>query len=168
MGKIIQDSQNKNHIQKLLDIKDDNKWLNLIIIWDVGVGKTFLATNLLPHDLFVSELKFKVELTTWNLRLAKPEEYHSKNSFLLEQMIRKNTIIYDDYWTCALTTVYVERMIFWIDERMKKRKRTIFTTNLSRENFENREKRISSRMLQDSIIMIMTWIDRRKSNIRIM
>lgn len=80
----------------------------------------------------------------------KPEEFGvSVKGFPLEALARYPRVIYDDIGTVELSEAYIEKTLYWLNERAKsKEKRTVFTTNLTIEELEKREKRIFSRIVE--------------------
>ena len=67
---------------------------------------------------------------------------------------RVPTVIYDDIGTVELSEAYIEKTLYWLNERAKSpNKRTVFTTNLTLEELKNREKRIFSRIIENAAII---------------
>lgn len=155
---------NDEKIQKIKEIiKQD--WDTMIIMWDVWVWKTYIAQNYIKHDYFIWEPTFKQLLVSWQLIIRPPDMYNCDiNMRPLSALCKKNIIIYDDFGVADETSAYIEKTMFWLDYRIQHKKKTIFTTNLSLENLKKREKRIISRMMQNTIMISLTWPDHRKKN----
>ncbi len=98
----------------------------------------------------------------------KPEEFGtSVRSYPLEALSRCPSVIYDDLGTVELSEAYIEKTLYWINERAKsEKKRTVVTTNLTIRELEAREKRIFSRLCENAVILQMAGRDRRKTNTR--
>jgi DNA replication protein DnaC len=73
----------------------------------------------------------------------------------LEALSKFPIIVYDDYGTADLTSAYIEKMLYWINRRLEKGLKTIITTNLTFKQFEERERRIASRLLENSVLLEM-------------
>lgn len=159
---------------KLDDYKFD-RWL--IFCWPTGTWKTYLAKSLLDkylysieeekrHKLdwyFISDWMFKqlVKSNQLTLRSQKDREI-PLNKYPLEVMIRSKVLVYDDIWVSDASDAYVRDLTFVLDERIAKWFITIFTTNLNKEELQNKlNERIVSRMLYNSDIVIFTWDDKR-------
>lgn len=66
-------------------------------------------------------------------------------------------VVYDDYGTAEITEAYIDKFMYWLDERVNNpNKQTIITSNLTLEEIEKREKRISSRMLFNAKVITVT------------
>jgi len=166
---ITKDEFNSELIDMLISINkeiQDNNWVkNIVLLWDSWVGKTTLVKEYIQHDYFIKEWKFKQDMLAWNLRLRKPEEYWCDiKLFPLEALAKKKVIIYDDYWTADVTPWYIDKMMYWLDERLDRKYISIFTSNLTFEKIEEREKRIASRILNDALVLELYWPDRRTAN----
>jgi len=165
---------------KLNDYKFD-RWL--IFCWPTGTWKTYLAEQLLDRYLswieedkktkfdwkFVSDWMFKqlVKSNQLTLRGQKDREI-PLNKYPLEVMIRSKVLVYDDIWVSDASDAYVRDLTFVLDERISKWFITIFTTNLSKEELQNKlNERIVSRMLYNSDIIIFTWDDKRLATTKI-
>ena len=83
------------------------------------------------------------------LLLKKPEERACDiKMYPLEALVKKDYVIYDDLGVAEPTAAYLEKMLFRLD-RVDQDKKTIITTNLSLQQIEARDARISSRILKD-------------------
>jgi hypothetical protein len=58
-------------------------------------------------------------------------------------------------------------MLYWINRRHNYNLPLIVTTNLTIKEFEEREKRISSRLLENALLLEMQGKDRRKKETQI-
>jgi len=58
-------------------------------------------------------------------------------------------------------------MLYWINRRIEKGLKTIITTNLTFKQFEEREKRIASRLMENGVLMEISGKDRRKKETKI-
>jgi len=159
---------------KLDDYKFD-RWL--IFCWPTGTWKTYLAEQLLERYLsgiendnktkfdwkFVSDWMFKQLVKSNQLILRSKKDWESPiTNFPLEMMIRSKLLIYDDIWVSDASDAYVRDLTFLLDERIEKWLITIFTTNLSKDELQNKlNERIVSRMLYNSDIVIFTGEDKR-------
>ena len=145
----------------------DQNWKTLIVFWWIWVGKTHLVKKNTPEkiDFFIDEPTYSMQLTSGNIKLAPPDVYWpAKDHYALECLIRKPLIVFDDLWCTATTDAYIKTMLFWINKRMEKWLRTIITTNLTPHELETTfEKRIASRLLENSISIILKWDDLRKT-----
>lgn len=158
----MEDLQKRSENYKKILEKD---WQTLIIFGGVGVGKTYLVRNYTPDiDYFIDEPTFKQHLTAGNMKLASPEIYWAaKYQFPLECLIKKKLIVYDDIGCSGHTTAYIEKMLFRVNKRKDRWLKTIITTNLTPQEFETTyEKRIASRLLENSISILLKWEDLRK------
>ena len=146
------------YIQKLID---DGK--NTIIInGNVGVGKTFLAKKLY-HDYFIDEPTYKLHLSSGNLQLRSSSDWNANiNLYPLECLTKKRVVIYDDFGSAGITEAYIEKTLYWLNNRIDKWYITIFTTNLSKENWDKYEPRITSRISQNAVFIELQWEDLRK------
>jgi len=167
------DSFNKKIINDLKKLNDSKEFKNILILGGVGVGKTYLAKKILTHNYFIKETKFKMLCSSGQMRMANAEEKIGlsidliKKHYPLEALCHHTTkrIIYDDYGIADLSPIYLEKMLFWIEECEKNR--IIITTNLTKKQFEERDERISSRFLQNCAILILEGPDRRKENTKV-
>lgn len=165
---MIKDKENTKVIETLEKIKEQDDRNNLVLTGDTGVGKTYLAKHIFKDAYFISDNEFKVNINSWNLRLRKPEERNCDwKLYPLECLRRKWVVIFDDYWVSNESEAYFNLMMNWIDYRLMKWFKTIWTTNLNSKQLEERDKRIFSRMQENSIIIQIWWDDRRKINQRI-
>jgi DNA replication protein DnaC len=167
MSEITIDEENREAVEILRRLEQD--WFKtLLILWGVWVGKTYLVKSILAHDYFIDEPTFKQHIVAGNARLMKPEEFGvSVKSYPLEALSKCQSVIYDDLWTVELSEAYIEKTLYWINERSKsKNKRTVITTNLTIQELETRERRIFSRLCENAVILQMLWKDRRKNTTR--
>lgn len=165
---LIIDEYNKKAVEELQKLKQSDDFKTLILFWSVWTGKTFLVKNILHHDYFIDEAEFKQQIVSGGARLRQPEEWGASiHLFPLEALAKMKTIIYDDYGTADLSPAYIEKMLYWINRRLEKGLKTIITTNLTFKQFEEREKRIASRLLENGVLMEMTGPDRRKKKTKI-
>jgi len=166
---MIIDEQNKKAVEELQKIKTENNFKTLVIFWGVGVWKTYLVENIFTADYFIDEPEFKQLIVAGGARLRTPEEFWTNTKlYPLEALSKAELVIYDDYGTADLSSSYIEKMLYWINKRLKKKRfKTIITTNLTFKEFEAREKRIASRLTQNAILMEISWPDRRKKETKI-
>ena len=163
------DKNNHKTIEKLKEIKQ-NGFQTILLMWWVGVGKTFLARNIFG-GYFIDEPQFKQEIVAGNARLRNPEEWNcSIDKFPLEALTKHKQVIYDDIGSVDCNETYIEKTLYWLNERAKKKTekwnpfRTILTTNLTLDELEKREKRIFSRIMENCLIITLSWPDRREKN----
>lgn len=165
---MIIDEFNKKAVEELQKLKETGDFQTLIIFWWVGTGKTYLAKNIFEYDYFIDEAEFKQQIVSWGARLRTPDEWNADiRTFPLEALSKFPIIVYDDYGTADLTSAYIEKMLYWINRRLEKGLKTIITTNLTFKQFEERERRIASRLLENSVLLEMVWPDRRKKQTKI-
>lgn len=142
--------------------RKDSDYTALILSWGVGVGKTYLSKNLFPDYYFVPEVYFKQLNVAWQLRLRSPDEYKtSMRDYPLEWLMKLEWVIYDDYWSAEKSEAYIEKMLFRLQRIDKSNRRTIITTNLTPEEMKDRDERIYSRMMQNAVVLVLWWPDRR-------
>lgn len=160
---MIIDEDNKKAVEALQKIKAENTFKTLVIFWGVGVGKTFLVQNIFAHDYFIDEPEFKQQIVSGGARLKTPDEWSANlKTFPLEALAKFWAVIYDDYGTADLSPAYIEKMLYWINRRQNKGLKTIITTNLTLKQFEEREKRIASRLMENAVLMEISGKDRRR------
>lgn len=170
--KFLIDDKSKPVVDFLQGLKAE--WFKSILITgSVGVWKTYIAKNLFG-GYFIDEPRFKQEMISGNMRLRNPDEWNCGiDKFPLEALSKMPQVIYDDYWAVAMSEAYIEKMLYWLNERKKrvdsegKPFRTIFTTNLTVEQIKQREARLGSRILEDCVVVTMSGEDRRTKNVRI-
>lgn len=96
----------------------------------------------------------------------------------LECLCRYNTVVYDDYGACEASTAYLEKTLYWINERKKRQEfannrgnddhyTLVITTNLNGKEIKERDARIYSRLLENAYIVNLKWNDRRAKNRKI-
>lgn len=164
---LIIDNENEKYINKLKELKQQ-KFKTLIILGGTWVWKTFLVKNIFQDAYFIDEPEFKQQIVSGGARLRTPEEWgQSLWIFPLEALSKMPFVIYDDYWTADLTAAYIEKMLYWINRRHNYNLPLIVTTNLTIKEFEEREKRISSRLLENALLLEMQGKDRRKKETQI-
>lgn len=169
MNTIIRDEHNSKIIDRLLEIK---QWIddwtykkNLVFLWDVWVGKTYLAKTIFNSHYLVKEAEIKVLLSSNLLKRCPPEIFPIPYpKYPLEALLKKQHIIYDDLWVAWFTESYIEKALYWLDEREDWNKQTIFTTNFWIQELERHEKRIQSRVFRNADIVLLKWPDRRRSS----
>lgn len=150
-------------IDKLKEIHASWDFRTILILGGVGVGKTYAVKSVFKDAYFINEPTFKQQLSSGTLKLCPPEDWASRNAFTLENLVRKQLVVYDDYGTAEITEAYIDKFMYWLDERVNNpNKQTIITSNLTLEEIEKREKRISSRMLFNAKVITVTWPDMRE------
>ena len=161
------DDDNRELIKNIQDFRDSTS-SNLIILWGVGTGKTFLSKKIYPDYFFCPETLFKQLNVSKQLVMRSPKEFeYSVKLFPLEALQKLPWVIYDDYWCCEPTEAYIEKMLFWLERVENPRRKTIITSNLSLADMKKRDERIFSRMMQNSTVIIASWPDRRLSDVKI-
>lgn len=166
---LIIDEDNKKAVEELQRLKQTGEFKTLIIFWGVGVWKTFLVKNIFnDFNYFIDEPEFKQQIVSGGARLRNPDEWSANlKTFPLEALAKFWAVIYDDYGTADLSPAYIEKMLYWINRRLDKGLKTIITTNLTFKQFEEREKRIASRLMENGVLMEITGKDRRKKETKI-
>jgi len=147
---------------------------NLLFIWPPWVWKTFEAKRLLNN--YVNETtheKLRIyEITDWyfkqlvkskQLILRWPEDYWCNITlYPLEMMTRVDVLLYDDLWVNETTEAYLKVLLFVLDERIKKNKINIITSNLTSKELKTKlNEMIYSRLLLNTNIVIFEWEDKR-------
>jgi len=172
-------SLNKKQIEYLKKYKFEK---NLILIWNPWTWKTFIMKEFfkrLPKNewtlnkFWMDDWKFRELITSGSMTLKKPEDF--KASILhypLEMMIRVKVLFFDDLWASEnISEAQKTKLKFILDEREKNKLITIYSSNLSPENFENLYwQRIKSRIFNWKHpkwldILLVEGEDRRKENI---
>jgi len=181
MRDLIIDKDNEKAVKLLQKIEKSWKYNKILICWAVWVWKTFLARKIFKNYKFFKELKVKPQLIypdkyTWNVWKTLAEEPR---------------IIYDDFWICNFSSkTFAEATTLWLEERLipyeiyescvnkktkkevcipvKKYKKTIVTTNLSLKKIKNMDARIASRLLENTLVIEISWPDRRESSSKIL
>lgn len=156
--------------QKLFDME----WKTLIVMGGVWVWKTHLVRNNTPWDLdfSISDNRFKEELNSWILQLPPPDIFwESMYKYSLVSLSRKKIVLYDDLGSANITDAYLQKMKYWLDERIERQEknkemRTIFTTNLTLEDIKKMDERIASRIMLDWIFLTVSGEDLRKKTTR--
>lgn len=157
MTDIIIDEHNKKLVDYLKnDFQTNNR--NLLIIGSPWIGKTYLATKLSGHNYMIDEPTFRQMINERHLML-KPNtaEYStvSYNKFPLDALSRRKVVIYDDLGSGQTTEAYKEKMLYWINKRLEKWLKTIYTTNKeSKQALEKRDPRIASRLMMNADIYV--------------
>jgi len=147
---------------------------NLLFCGNVWVGKTYTAREILntyknldKHPKLwtyeVSDAHFKQLVKSNLLVLRKPEDYSTDlENYPLEMMLRVDVLLYDDLGVSDTSEAYLRDVTYILDERIKKQRRTIFTTNLKQSELRERlNDRIVSRVLYNCDVIGMMWDDRR-------
>ena len=91
------------------------------------------------------------------MRLRRPEERSSGiEHYPLEMMLKSRVLLLDDVGVSDVTDAYARKLTFVLDSRMEKKLPTIFTTNLSPIELENKlDSRIKSRIFNDGFVLEM-------------
>lgn len=162
--------------KKFFDTFAYNK--NLIICGNVGVGKTHTALKLLSQyqgksehkkawTYKISDAKFK-ELVGSQRMGHKPHSESSYDNYPLEMLIRCEVILFDDIGVTDVTDTYLRKLTYILDERQQKGRMNIFTTNLSAEELQEKlNERIVSRLLHNTIVVVMEGEDKRRATTEI-
>lgn len=146
---------------------------SLLFCWPTWVGKTYTARELLEKfhtdkanklmTYEVSDVKFKQMVKSNILVMRKPQDRESGIfMYPLEVMLRCELLLYDDIGVSDVTESYLRDFTFIIDERANKWLPTIFTTNLTKKELEERlNVRIVSRILLNTDVVVFKWEDKR-------
>ena len=122
---------------------------SLLLMGDVGIGKTFLARCIAKELL---EQYYSVVYLSANelfellsrFRCENEEEEEEKSRYILDS----DLLIIDDLGTELSNSLTTSKLFYCINERLLRRKGTIITTNLSLEKIRDiYSERISSRLL---------------------
>ncbi len=146
---------------------------NIIFAWPVWVGKTTIAQKLLRSQKVenilsryeISDAHFKQLVKSNQLILRSSQDYEVGLEFYpLEMMRRSKVLLYDDIGVSDVSDAYIRDLTYVLDERIKQWLCTIFTTNLTGVELENKlNERIVSRVLYNADIVVMKWHDYRKN-----
>lgn len=164
------DEFNGHLVEALKELKETS-FRNILIIWWVWVGKTTIVSQIFPDFFFMSEAKWKQHIVsgTWSLMPAEMNRStFNVTNHPLEALSRFENVFYDDVGVADLSPAYIEKTLYWLDERRKpfwdRNKKTIFTTNLTLEELRWREERIASRILDHCHVFILDGPDRRQES----
>ena len=150
---------------------------NLVISWPVGVGKTHTAKKLLQkakdsdkYTYEISDAKFKKLVQSQMMNHRHPEDWQSSlEMYPLEMILRSTVLLYDDVGVSDISDPYVRDLTYILDERVKAKKYTIFTTNLTEAELrEKLPEHIVSRILFDATVIVMSGLDRRRETTQIL
>ena len=97
------------------------------------------------------------------LNLRKPADFqNSIELYPLEMMLKAKVLLFDDIGVSDISDVYLRDLTFLLDERIDKNLITIFTTNLSQKELEEKlNARIVSRILFNADVIAFEGEDRR-------
>lgn len=152
----------KNMYVNKPEIEFENNWEDEY--WNFQTKrKRITKREYIKQPYFISDTDFKFEAKSWNLKL-KPSEEVNRQWYTLECLRRYNLVIYDDYGQADPTAAYFTALTNWLDYRIYRNKQTIITSNLSRNQIFERNPRIDSRIQYNSIVVEISWPDRRKMN----
>ncbi len=153
---------------------------NLLIVGPVGVGKTYKANELLgrykgknqDNDTLakyrITDSAFKEHIASGTLKLIPPELSNvNPKKYPLEMMTRCEVLLFDDLGVADGSDAYIRKLTFVLDTRMERGLTTIFTTNLSSTDLEAKlNERLTSRILYNADVVVMTGKDRRAETTR--
>lgn len=161
------DEHNIDFVNTLIKLNNDDSRTKLVVMGDVGVGKTYVVRKLLDHDYYISEDDAKQQVAALGFSLRTEENRSASiDKYPLECLSKKLTIIYDDIGTANLSEAMIEKTLYRLNKRSAtrndgKKYRTIITTNQTLEKLRERESRIASRVLEGAIIIEVLGPDRR-------
>lgn len=143
------------------------------LVWcgNAGLGKTHLGAALVEWSLknFSSYRKHRECELQKKLRAAMTEDRGDYHDYL-KYFIDDDLLMIDDVGRDGWTEWREEILIETIEQRYVSMKPTIFTSNLSQKDFEERyNERVASRLFakENFIIEIMDGVDKRKQTIHI-
>lgn len=151
---LVIDEHNQKAVESIKKLLVDG-FKTLLVLGAVGTGKTHLVRSLIPHTVFMDEPTAKQYIVAGDMKLRPPEEYGCSMKFYpLECLARSRTVIYDDLGTADPSAAYIEKTLYWLNERLSEPLRqTVITTNLTLADLATREQRIASRILENAIIL---------------
>lgn len=165
-------------------LKDYKYIRNVVIAGTVGTWKTYAARKLLKkyktwHEITnskrsdmayeITDARIKEELSSGNLRLRRADEWqNSVTCFPLECILKAWIVLIDDLWVADVSDAYIRKLIFMLDYRADRELPTIFTTNLSPLELEEKlDPRIKSRVYRNAYFLEVKWDDLRKAGIEV-
>lgn len=147
---------------------------SMLFCWPPWTGKTYKAKELLKRytndslheDLItytVNDAEFKQFVKSNMMIMRKHEDYATPiTMYPLEMMLRCWLLLYDDIGVSDVSDAYIRDLTFVIDSRMNKAMPTIYTTNLSKKELQEKlDERIVSRMLYNTDVVMFSWADKR-------
>jgi|GEM_PF-2776037 len=139
--------------------EDYNFSRNLFFYGNVGVGKTYTMREIVkrykndqqPALLWsyeISDGHFKQLIQNNMLKLRRNDEYYTSiDRFPLEMMLRVDVLFYDDLGYSDTSDAYVRYLTYILDERMKKNRINLFTSNFKESELKDKlNERILSRV----------------------
>lgn len=160
------DSYNHHIVETIKSLPSFSK---ILIIGWVWTGKTTLVRSLFPDAYFMAEADWKQHIVAQRASLMPSElnrSEHNIKNYPIEALSRFEFVIYDDYGVADLSPAYIEKTLYWLDQRSRpfwdRQKKTIFTTNLNIEELKTREERIASRILEKCHVFVLDGPDRRQ------
>lgn len=157
------------------DLKKYDYKRSLVFCGPTGVGKTYTANDLLANfqvweneeyplkKYSISDAYFKQMVKSNMLVLRKHEDWMDKiTNYPLEMMLKCALLLYDDLGVSDVSDAYLRDFTFIVDERIKKGLPTIFTTNLTKDELQQKlNERLVSRVLYNTDVVVFTGEDRR-------
>lgn len=147
---------------------------SMLFCWPPWTGKTYKAKELLKRykneslheDLItytVNDAEFKQFVKSNMMIMRKHEDYATPiTMYPLEMMLRCWILLYDDIGVSDVSDAYIRDLTFVIDSRMNKAMPTIYTTNLTKKELQEKlDERIVSRMLFNTDVVAFSWEDKR-------
>lgn len=144
------DDKTKEAIQKAID---EDK--GLFIYGDTGTGKTYTIYAL---SLRKSNVNNFIEL------LIEYRDYMQKGFYYenLTELLNQDYLFIDDIGSEKTSDFVIEFLYMIVNKRYENMKRTVFTTNLTLEDFKNRYgDRILSRIAEMCILLELKGEDKR-------
>lgn len=150
----------KNYVEKFDEIYENN--IGLILIGNVGCGKTYLASAIANALL---EKEISVKMTNFSVILNDMTNFEIDKSKYIDKLNHKKLLIIDDFGMERDTDFAAEHIFNIIDSRYRSGKPLIITTNLNISALTNpetiKDKRIYSRILEICSPIIFTGENRR-------
>ena len=150
----------KNYVEKFDEIYENN--IGLILIGNVGCGKTYLASAIANALL---EKEISVKMTNFSVILNDMTNFEIDKSKYIDNLNHKKLLIIDDFGMERDTDFAAEHIFNIIDSRYRSGKPLIITTNLNISALTNpetiKDKRIYSRILEICSPIIFTGENRR-------